>query len=120
MAVYTILITYTGYKPAAGKTVDEYRALDAEDESLARWKASLGLGSASGGDTTMPKVALCFHALLTTAFTLSFTQLSVLSLELTSPTLPAGKSIILDFSTEAKRKSNEDNPVQVKEGAAYK
>lgn len=121
MAVYTILITYTGYKPAAGKTVDEYRNLDAEDESLARWKASLGLDAASGGDTMMPKVALCFHALLsTTAFTLSFTQLSVLSLELTSPSLPEGKSIMLDFSTEAKRKYHEDNPVQVKEGAAYK
>ncbi len=119
MAVYTILITYTGYKPAAGKTVDEYRNLDAEDESLARWKASLGLDAASAGDAMMPKVALCFHALLT-AFTLSFTQLSVLSLELTSPSLPEGRSIILDFSTEAKRKYHEDNPVQVKEGAAYK
>ena len=68
MSVYTILITCTGYKPAAGKTVDEYRNLDAEDESLARWKASLGLDAATSGDSKMPKVALSFHSLLT-AFT---------------------------------------------------
>lgn len=57
---HAILTTCTGYKPAAGKTVDEYRSLDANDESLARWKASLGLDAAvSGGDTNVPKVALC-------------------------------------------------------------
>ena len=49
--------TVTGYKPAAGKTVDQYRDLDANDESLARWKASLGLDAAVSGDTSGPKVA---------------------------------------------------------------
>ncbi|CCK69506.1 Rdi1p KNAG_0C04020 [Huiozyma naganishii CBS 8797] len=34
-----------GYKVSAKKSVDEYRRLDAEDESLAKWKESLGLGS---------------------------------------------------------------------------
>lgn len=57
--LHAILITCKGYKPAAGKTVDEYHNLDANDESLARWKASLGLDSASGGDKNGPKVALC-------------------------------------------------------------
>jgi hypothetical protein len=52
------MITCTGYNPAAGRSVDEYRKLDAGDESLARWKASLGLDSASGGDKSGPKVAL--------------------------------------------------------------
>ncbi|QLG73387.1 hypothetical protein HG535_0E04710 [Zygotorulaspora mrakii] len=33
------------YKVAAKKTVDEYKNLDAEDESLAKWKESLGLRS---------------------------------------------------------------------------
>ena len=56
---HAILITCTGYKPAAGKTVDEYRNLDANDESLARWKASLGLDAATSGDTNVPKVPLC-------------------------------------------------------------
>ena len=46
-----------GYKPTAAKTVDEYATLDAGDESLARWKASLGIvpGSA-GGSASGPKV----------------------------------------------------------------
>lgn len=33
------------YKVTAKKTVDEYKNLDAEDDSLAKWKESLGLGS---------------------------------------------------------------------------
>ncbi|CCC67944.1 hypothetical protein NCAS_0A13860 [Naumovozyma castellii] len=32
------------YKVSAKKTVDEYKKLDAGDESLAKWKESLGLG----------------------------------------------------------------------------
>ena len=31
------------YKPSAKKTVDEYAKLDQEDESLQKWKKSLGL-----------------------------------------------------------------------------
>jgi Rho GDP-dissociation inhibitor len=54
----TILIICAGYKPAAGKSVDEYQKLDAGDESLARWKASLGLGSATSAENSGPKVAL--------------------------------------------------------------
>jgi Rho GDP-dissociation inhibitor len=51
--------------------VDEYQKLDAGDESLARWKASLGLDSASAGANSGPKVVLyhrlvlCFHLFLT-------------------------------------------------------
>ena len=37
--------------------MDEYQKLDAGDESLARWKASLGLGAASDGKASGPKVA---------------------------------------------------------------
>lgn len=33
------------YKVSAKKTLEEYRNLDAEDESLAKWKESLGLGA---------------------------------------------------------------------------
>lgn len=33
----------SGYRPSAKKTVDEYAKLDAEDESLQKWKKSLGL-----------------------------------------------------------------------------
>ncbi|KAI0254926.1 rho GDP-dissociation inhibitor [Lactifluus subvellereus] len=94
-------INTPGYKPAAGKSVDEYRELDAGDESLARWKASLGLGTASGEDTSQPK-------------------LTILSLELTSPTLPEGRSIKLDLTSESQREHYKNNPIQVKEGAPYK
>lgn len=33
------------YRVSAKKTLDEYKTLDAEDESLAKWKESLGLGA---------------------------------------------------------------------------
>lgn len=36
-----------GYKVGEKKSVAEYANLDAEDESLARWKASLGIGAAA-------------------------------------------------------------------------
>ncbi|KAH9965715.1 rho GDP-dissociation inhibitor [Russula dissimulans] len=88
-----------GYNPAAGKTVEEYRNLDAEDESLARWKASLGLDGASSANTSGPK-------------------LTVLSLELTSPSLPEGKSLKIDFTKD--ENYYENNPIQVKEGVPYK
>lgn len=46
-----------GYKAGEKKTLAEYAQLDAEDESLARWKASLGiLPGASAGAATGPKV----------------------------------------------------------------
>jgi len=96
-------INTPGYKPAAGKSVDEYQKLDAGDESLTRWKASLGLGSASAGENIGPK-------------------LTVLSLELTSPTLPKDKTIKLDLTNEEQRNyyKNKNNAIKVKEGAAYK
>jgi Rho GDP-dissociation inhibitor len=47
----------SGYKVGAAKSTDEYASLDAEDESLARWKASLGIvPGAAGGSATGPKV----------------------------------------------------------------
>jgi len=90
-----------GHKPAGGKSVDEYQKLDAVDESLARWKASLGIGSAFAEEHSGPK-------------------LTVLSLELTSPTLPKDKTIKLDLTSEEKRNYYKYNAIQVKEGAPYK
>jgi hypothetical protein len=76
MVVTLILIRVVGYKPAAGKTVDEYRQLDAGDDSLARWKASLGLDSAAGGDTTLPKVVLFFFLPIAHYFHLYFAHIA--------------------------------------------
>jgi hypothetical protein len=47
---------FPGYKPSAAKSADEYARLDAEDESLARWKASLGIvPGATTTETSGPK-----------------------------------------------------------------
>jgi hypothetical protein len=39
----------TGYKPGEKKTLEEYHTLDAGDESLNKWKQSLGLNQSGGG-----------------------------------------------------------------------
>lgn len=41
-----------GYQPGEKKSLQEYAALDAEDESLRRWKESLGI--TAGGGTSNP------------------------------------------------------------------
>jgi Rho GDP-dissociation inhibitor len=86
-----------GYKPGAAKSAAEYAKLDAEDESLARWKASLGLTGAVDADTSGPKV-------------------TVLTLELTSPTLPPGKKLIFDLRN---RNQAKDDFFTIKEGVEY-
>lgn len=50
--------TTAGYKVGEKKSLAEYSQLDAEDESLARWKASLGIGASTGAvDPNAPKVS---------------------------------------------------------------
>ncbi|RPD80958.1 rho GDP-dissociation inhibitor, partial [Lentinus tigrinus ALCF2SS1-7] len=90
-----------GYKPSAAKSVDEYAKLDAEDESLARWKASLGIvPGASAAAASGPKV-------------------TILSLELASPTLPQGKHLVMDLQNPTEVASLKKNPVTIKEGVEY-
>ena len=48
----------TGFKLTAAKSLDEYAKLDAEDESLARWKASLGIVPGAATTATGPKVSI--------------------------------------------------------------
>ncbi|KAF5392868.1 hypothetical protein D9757_000984 [Collybiopsis confluens] len=88
-----------GYKPGVAKTAEEYAKLDAEDESLARWKASLGVTGASSA-ASGPKV-------------------TVLTLELDSKTLPDGKTISLDLADLAKIADTKKNPITIKEGVEY-
>lgn len=49
-----------GYNPGVAKTLDEYAQLDAEDESLRKWKESLGIvaGAAPAGK---PSVSVAFY-----------------------------------------------------------
>ena len=48
----------TGFKLTAAKSLDEYAKLDAEDESLARWKASLGIVPGAVTTCSGPKVSI--------------------------------------------------------------
>ncbi|KAJ7937190.1 immunoglobulin E-set [Mycena leptocephala] len=89
-----------GYKPSAAKSADEYAKLDAEDESLARWKASLGIVPGAGGPATGPKV-------------------TVLTLELDSTTLPAGKTIAFNLNDTARLADTKKNPISIKEDVDY-
>jgi len=90
-----------GYKPSVAKTAEEYAQLDANDESLNRWKASLGLNAdGSQGAASGPK-------------------LSVLTLELDSPTLPAGKKLVFDLSDNGKLADLKKTPITIKEGIEY-
>ncbi|KAG6336341.1 hypothetical protein ID866_2736 [Astraeus odoratus] len=90
-----------GYKPGAAKTAEEYANLDANDESLARWKASLGItAGATTGNASGPK-------------------LTVLALELQSPTLPPGKKLAFDLSDRERVSELKKNPITIKEGVEY-
>ncbi|EJT97744.1 E set domain-containing protein [Dacryopinax primogenitus] len=84
-----------GYKPTAAKSLDAYRELDKEDESLARWKASLGIGANAPAEASGPKV-------------------TVISLTLTSDSL--FRPIVLHLSDKENFKKN---PITIKEGAEY-
>ncbi|PFH52534.1 hypothetical protein AMATHDRAFT_74022 [Amanita thiersii Skay4041] len=89
-----------GYKPSAVKSTEEYAKLDAEDESLARWKASLGIVPGSTPSASGPK-------------------LTALTLELHSSTLPPGKHIILNLEDKKAVADTRKNPIIIKEGVEY-
>ncbi|TCD66944.1 hypothetical protein EIP91_000722 [Steccherinum ochraceum] len=90
-----------GYKIGAAKTVEEYANLDAEDESLARWKASLGIvPGATGAAASGP-------------------QVTVETLELASATLPAGRTLKMNIHDPAQLAQVKKNPFVIKEGVEY-
>ncbi|EPQ27639.1 uncharacterized protein PFL1_04777 [Pseudozyma flocculosa PF-1] len=90
-----------GYNPGEKKTLDEYTKLDAEDESLARWKASLGLDTASAAvDPNAPKLQL--H-----------------SISLVSPSAPGGAVSIDLQQPKEQLEALKKNPLNVKEGVDY-
>jgi len=89
--------TAEGYKVGKPATVDHLANLDAEDESLNRWKASLGITpGATGAAATGPKV-------------------TVLALELHSPTLPPGKTLVMEVGNPNAAKT----VFTIKEGVEY-
>nr|XP_019044759.1 rho GDP-dissociation inhibitor [Kwoniella bestiolae CBS 10118]OCF23689.1 rho GDP-dissociation inhibitor [Kwoniella bestiolae CBS 10118] len=87
-----------GYKVGQSKTVAELAALDQHDESLQRWKASLGLGANAGAGGSKKVV-------LKTLF-------------LSSPTLP--KAISIDLTQPAADLAKlKKEPLTIKEGVEY-
>ena len=50
----------------------------------------------------------------------SITQVTVLTLELDSPTLPAGRKIVFDLKDTAKLLETKKTPIIIKEGVEYK
>ncbi|KAK2466371.1 hypothetical protein APHAL10511_002013 [Amanita phalloides] len=93
--------TTPGYKPSAVKSVEEYAKLDAEDESLARWKASLGIrADGAPAPTVGPKI-------------------TVLTLQLLSSNLPPGKAISLDLQDAKRVADTKKNPIVIREGVEY-
>lgn len=52
-----------GYKPGQKKTVDELKDLDKNDESLNKWKESLGLGKAVGPADDPRRIVVLWLAL---------------------------------------------------------
>ncbi|KAL1413574.1 rho GDP dissociation inhibitor [Vanrija albida] len=88
-----------GYKVGQAKTVQELANLDKEDESLQRWKASLGIG-ASGSGGGAKKVVLK-------------------TLFLTSPTRQQG-DVVLDLTQKPDELARlKKEPITIKEGVDY-
>ncbi|CCE66247.1 hypothetical protein TPHA_0P00890 [Tetrapisispora phaffii CBS 4417] len=90
------------YKVSAKKTVDEYKNLDAEDESLAKWKASLGLSS----------------DVLPLEFPGDKRKVVVLKIQLLVDTEP--KPIEFDLTSEETIKELSSKRYKVKEKSTYK
>jgi len=88
-----------GFKLGEKKSVDQYAKLDAEDESLAKWKANLGVTASAAGSGSGP-------------------QVSVLTLFLTSPSLN-GRNVELDLTDQAKVEATKKSPILIKEGVEY-
>ncbi|CCX06686.1 rho guanidine dissociation inhibitor [Pyronema domesticum] len=95
--------TTEGYKVGEKKTVEEYAKLDAEDESLARWKASLGIGAAAAtGSIGEPG-----------------DNRTVVILELAL--IVAGRpDVVLNLDSPDAVSKLEESPFTVKEGAEYR
>ena len=91
-----------GYKPGEKKSIQEYQSLDAGDESLRRWKESLGISSSATQGAMDP------HA----------PRLVIHSLALESEQLPDGRvGIQLDRPGELEKVAK--TPLQITEGIEY-
>ncbi|KAF2459040.1 immunoglobulin E-set [Lineolata rhizophorae] len=89
-----------GFKVGEKKTIEEYQQLDQNDESLRKWKESLGIGS--GKDISDPNDPR---------------KVIILSLGLEVDGRP---DIIVDLTSPGALESLKDKPFTIKEGATFR
>ncbi|KAG9300461.1 hypothetical protein G9A89_010087 [Geosiphon pyriformis] len=90
--------TTAGYRPGEKKSIDEYKDLDAADESLNKWKASLGLGQVAGPSNDDRKVVILQLAL----------------------EVKGRPDVALDLSSKEALASLKNQPFVIKEGVEYR
>ncbi|MCJ1354785.1 MAG: hypothetical protein MMC33_004775 [Icmadophila ericetorum] len=91
-----------GYKVGEKKTVEEYAKLDQEDESLNRWKASLGIAASTGPlalDPNDPRTCI----------------IESLALE-----VEGRPDIVIDLTAPGATEKLKDKPFTIKEGAVFR
>jgi len=89
-----------GFKLGEKKTVEEYAQLDQNDESLRRWKESLGIGTGQSiADANDPRKAI------------------ILSLALEVEGRP---DIVIDLASPGAVETLKNKPFTIKEGAKYR
>ena len=88
-----------GYKPGEKKTLEEYAQLDQNDESLKKWKESLGIGAGTAADSSDPRKVI------------------VLQLAMDVQGRP---DVVLDLSTPEAVQTSSKSPITIKEGVEYR
>ncbi|CAI2186092.1 3970_t:CDS:2 [Funneliformis geosporum] len=88
-----------GYKVGQKKTLEEYNSLDANDESLKKWKETLGLGTPASGPVDDPRRVVILE----------------IALE-----VPGRTDVVLDLSTPELLENVKNNPFTIKEGVEYR
>jgi len=89
-----------GFKVGVKKTIDEYTQLDQNDESLRKWKESLGLGTGTSiSDPSDPRKCI------------------ILSLGLE---VADREDIIIDLSAPGSVETLKNKPFSIKEGATFR
>ncbi|KAL0086026.1 immunoglobulin E-set, partial [Phycomyces blakesleeanus] len=89
-----------GYKPGEKKTLEQYQDLDAQDESLKKWKESLGLGNSSAiSPADDPRRVVVDY----------------IALE-----IEGRDDVIVDLSTQHALEQAKNTPFTIKEGIEYR